>query len=433
MKSAVRIIIGVVIATLAMTELFAQKIDADRMDRDIEVAENILGTLIRQKYEKKLFFPLEVEGAYTSGYGVIFRLPGDYFGPLVFSTSDREGNIMMLDAGPGAYSFDFSVPEIAFNFNENHNEDVIEFEDKIIAKEKEAKEREKEANELSGKAEEMERKAREMERSSRSYSNRIQLSNMSSDSLRQIYKDKIVEASKTFLADYGDLIGQLGTEEKIMITNRNDRGRQVWGGNMKNSYLSVEVSKGDIQQYRSGKLSREQFMGKIKVVNTESTTETEPDLELMSSIFNRLYRTDLSKTYFTNDRIYYERLKDFGVIYYMKVYSSNYLKEPGHHSMPTVGLLDVNQQERDKKVKELLPLFEEDIKQNILDYGRTVKSLKENEVLTFDIKLTKCEGCGIPTNLEVSIKASVLNDYNTGKITKEGALSKFMVKRGENQ
>ena len=41
----------------------AQPNDGDqRMNQDIEVAENILGTLLKQQMGRRNFFPMEVEG-----------------------------------------------------------------------------------------------------------------------------------------------------------------------------------------------------------------------------------------------------------------------------------------------------------------------------------------------------------------------------------
>ena len=101
--------------------------------------------------------------------------------------------------------------------------------------------------------------------------------------------------------------------------------------------------------------------------------------------------------------------------------------------MPTIGLQDLTQEQRDGKVKELYPKFERDIKADILEYGRTVKSLKPEEVLVFNIMLTKCPACDIPSSLELTIKASVLQDYASGKLSKEAALAKFSIKKGDNQ
>jgi hypothetical protein len=194
----------------------------------------------------------------------------------------------------------------------------------------------------------------------------------------------------------------------------------------------VEASKGDLTQLRQGKITRDQLIAKIKVTNTESSGKMEPDLELLTSIFNRLYRSDLSSNFFVNGNAYYERLTDYGAIVYMQVYSSNQV-EGGKWDMPTVDLRDVDQATRDKKVKELYPGFESELKENILEYGRTLKSLKDNEQLVFNVTLTKCKGCGIPSDIEVSVQNSVLKDYSSGKLEKNSALGKMTVKKGASQ
>ena len=68
----------------------AQKIDEERMQRDIAVAENILGTLIKQQFEKqKMFFPLEIKSNYQPGYGITFYIPADYTTPNCFCFDRR--------------------------------------------------------------------------------------------------------------------------------------------------------------------------------------------------------------------------------------------------------------------------------------------------------------------------------------------------------
>ena len=148
-------------------------------------------------------------------------------------------------------------------------------------------------------------------------------------------------------------------------------------------------------------------------------------------MFSRLYREDLSKTYYVQGNVSYEKLKDFGVIYYMKVYSSN--QNDDFFSLPTVGIHDVSQTERDKKVKELYPKFESDLKANLIEYGRTLQSLTGEEQVVMKVRMTKCTGCGIPESIELSVKNSVLKDYSSGKITREAALAKVSLKKTGEQ
>jgi hypothetical protein len=168
------------------------------------------------------------------------------------------------------------------------------------------------------------------------------------------------------------------------------------------------------------------------LIHTETVEAADPDLELLASMINRIYRPDLSKTYFTENYVYYEKLKDFGVIYYLQMLSSN---EMGfqRYLMPTIGLENVDLATRNKKVTELYPKFEQELKENMVEYGRTLKSLKENEVLVFQIRMTRCPECGIPSSLELIIKGSVLKDFAAGKIDQAAAISKIILRTGEKQ
>jgi hypothetical protein len=383
------------------------KIDQGRMDRDIEVAENILSTLIKQQFEKRSFFPMEINGEYREGYGVIFKLPTEMNGPMIWNFGGQAPGVTMLDGD--SYSFSFSMPS-----GEQAELERIMGEDQQIKTEI-----------VRGTG------------SSRGAARAATGRRVNIDSIREVTSDKILDAGKDFMANYGDLITQLPANEKIVITNRGEGDRMrysMFAMESRPSYMSMEVTKEDITSYKQGKLSREQFDKKIKVVNSVMDDELQPDLELLTSIFNRLYRPDLSKTFFTEDNIYYERMKDYGAIYYMQVYSSNQSDFSNRrYIMPTIGLDNLDQAARDKKVKELYPQFEKDIEADILEYGKTVKSLKPEEQLIFNIRLTRCDACGIPSSLEISVKSSVLMDYASGKLNKDTALGRLTIKKGPFQ
>jgi hypothetical protein len=374
------------------------------MDRDIAVAENVLGTLIKQQFNsQRTFFPLEIKGSYQGGYGVVFNLPADYTTPIAFTIPNGGNDVVIFNESnsPGVK---------AYNYNYNYDSRMNGAD---------------RAPELADeKSLTLKDKTREKRR-------------LDMDSVRDAYNLKVIDAAKTFIVDYADMITQLTPQERIVVSNQGNQPR-MWVGQYfnapKRTHLSVEALKSDLILLKQGKITRDQALAKIKVVNTETVEEVEPDLELLSSIFRRLYSQDLSKTYFTGDNVYFERLKDFGVIYYMQVYSGI---ERGDYSkryvMPTLGLEDVDQETKDKKVKELYPKFEQELKDNILEYGRTVKSLKDDEVLVVQVTLTKCAGCGIPSTLELSIKGSALKDFSAGKTDRNAVLGKFSIKKGENQ
>lgn len=385
MKSTLKFwISGIIALTLQSHGTLAQSIDEDRMNRDIEVAENVLATVIKQQLsDKQTFFGLDVKGSYQPGYGITFRLPPDRTLPFVISIDGPEMRGAAVISNGNRYSYSVRTQGA---------EQAPEDDNSIKLKER---------------------------------------TQITADSVRARYYEGMISAAQAFILDYGDLLSQLQPHERIVVTNQSDRPNLFFNGGRR-TRISVEGTRQDITALRQGKINREQALKKLTVVNTESVEAREPDMEMLSSIFSRLYRPDLSKTYFIEGNVYYERLKDFGTIFYMQMISSienNF----NRFMLPTLGLEDLDQESRDKKVTELYPAFEAELKENILEYGRTVKSLNDNESLIFNISLTKCQGCGIPASLELGIKASVLKEFGTGKIDKSAAMKKFSIKRGVSQ
>jgi hypothetical protein len=406
---------GIIALVIQSQTTFAQKIDDERMRRDIEVAENVLSTLIKQEVgHQNKFWGLEIKGTYQEGYGVTFRLPSDYSMPMTFRISGAKGSTVFND---------MTAPSVAFTYS---SDDASEVRERKEAPERKERKESPDRKESAERKETPERKeAYELKEQTR------EKRRMAADSARDAYNQKIVKATKDFIVDYGDFISQLGHNERIVVTNQGENRSWYFKDN-KRTHISVEGSKADITAFKQGKITRDQALAKLKVVNTETVEVKEPDMELLESIFSRLYREDLSQTYFVQGNVYYERLKDYGVIFYMDM-ASSYRDDFNHHRMPTVGLEDIDEKTRDKKVVELYPKFEQELKENMLEYGRTLKSLKDEEVLVFHITVTKCKDCGIPSSVEMTVRGSVLKEYGAGKLDKNAAVSKFTVKKGGNQ
>lgn len=441
-----RVIYFLIVGLMAVNaSLFAQKSD-DRMKRDIAVMETALSEMIKQELDQHNFFFSQIKGDYVAGYGVTFTVPTS----MITSVWSTGGNAIVVDGQNSGFTATYSTSQDIFEEAEVTENEAKEAAQAMNSKQTKSaqKERDKAEREAQGSRNQATRatedRARDLEVSvvnGYGYTGRNNYKRVNTDSLNTVNNAKIVNAAKTFIADYGDMLSQLAPTERIVVTNRGSSENNFWtygGQKVKRSLLSVEATKSDLTQFRQGAITRDQLLAKMKVVNTVTTPKVEPDMELLVSIFNRLYREDLSRTYYTQGGTYYERLNDFGAILHMQVVSSmaNEYNVPAKDVrlvMPTLGLTNLTLEERDKKVKELYPLFESELKENILDYGRTLKSLNDNEQLIVDVTMTKCKDCGIPATLELSVKASVLKDFNSGKLDKNAALSKIEVKKGANQ
>jgi hypothetical protein len=421
MKTQINILSVVFVCLLStIRPINAQVKDEQRMIRDIAIAENVLGTLIKQQVNNQRgFLPIEINGSYQAGHGVTFIVPSDLTVPLV-----------MMMTGPSADFFMFEQNDLFEDFEMPPNppitiEGTFSFEqiERSVQDASKAQQRASVA---------MERSNRSRELAERS---RVQIKNQM-DSAKNALNDQIIAAAKIFLVDYGDMITQLPSTEKIVITNQesksNMRGVQFFS-TPRRTVLEVEMNKEDMMAFKQGKISRDEAVKRVKVLNTETIDALDPDLELFTSMLTRLYRLDLSKSYFVDDHsITYERLRDFGVIYYLNVFASlsrNY----NRFAIPALQLDDIDLETRNKKVKELYPTFEADLKDNIAEYVRVLKSIKDSERLVFQVNITKCVGCNIPSTLEVSVSGADLNKYVAGKQSKDAFLKNIDVKKGKLQ
>lgn len=368
----------VALMLLSATCTFGQGYDEQRMDRDLKIAANILTTLSSGEDGSFRFYN-KVEGNYIPDYGVIFSLPKT---SVVYGTVGR---------GRTLYTTGSSV--VVYGEDDEDDEDARKKEAKV-------QQQKQELMELKEKAEKQ---------------------------TRQVMID--------FLADYADLIGQLKPTDRVVVQSqgRNERiyAETIFVDGQKtkragNSGLSAQVLKSDISAYKEGKLSRDAFEKKIEFTTGEDE-EVAKDIRLFSSIFARLYEPDISTTYYTSSRtIGYTQLANFGITFNMKVYSSS--SDNGLHTIRTTGESGLTQDERNVKVNAMYPDFKESFKENLLDYGRTIKSIKPDEMIVFKVALTECKGCDMPEKIEVTVKGSTLKDYDAGKLSRDKAMAMITVK-----
>ena len=382
MNRTIKILFIIVLTMVGNTQTFSQSIDQERMERDLKVAENILATLSEESNGGRRLWGYEnVESSYIPDYGVIFTMP------LRTSFSFSGQNTIISTGGDDVLVIEDSDNDVDYDVKVKGNR-RIEIVDANSKKAKEAK---------------------------------------------AVESDELRSQVTTFLADYADLIGQLQPTDRIVVQmKRSNRLEFYLGGteSTSNQGVTAEVLKSDLTAQRQGKIARDQLIERIKFTGGEGE-EVAKDIELFATIFARLYEADLSSTYYLASRnIGYTKLPNLGVTFSMKFYSSSSNK--GLHTIRTTGEKGLTKEVRDERVNAMYPEFEASFKQNLLDYGRTVKSLGDKEKLIFKVKLTECKECDMPKAIEVMVDAKTLGGYDKGSISRDKALGMITVKRTEN-
>jgi hypothetical protein len=400
-----RILFGLAVLFFTM-QLQAQNIDTERMKRDLAVTENVLSTLLSETSDSKFFVNKSLQntkGEYIKDYGVIFTF----------------NNSVRIVSG-------FAAAPRGYTLRPNEVRVVPGAPSSGIVIGRKRADREDEKEEADSKSqEEMEKKRQ---------------------TAQQEAKDHFIQAAKDFLADYAHLIKQLKNEDRIMVRMNNEsafglalrrnfaitieRDGVVDGSSTDEASeeVMVEAVVKDIHALQKEQISRDAFMRKVKVTEVERSFEKKADLEMIASMFYRLYQQDLSDTYYTLSGIPYSSIQGLGVVFNMRVYSS--YESDRVFYLPSTGEKGLNLEERNEKVQELLPQFEQSFKENLVNYGRSVKSLEKDELLIFEVQLTKCKDCeDFPKALKFSIKKSVLDDFNEGKISESQAIGQVSVEK----
>ena len=371
-----------------------QGIDQKKMDKDLEVAKNVLGTMM-DKSSGVRFFPQksQIDAKYVDGSGVLFTVNSN-----TFRLANNQYVIGYTEAARTARGSGVSV------IGRRNSQDAKEEAD--AKAEKAAKE--KADAKVAATAPEA-----------------IYLEEASAKEKAQ------TEVFRDFLKDYGSLIRQLKSSDKVIIKTSNRRGglgnAVIAGMHSLRSInsVTVEVSKQDLSLWESGKISESDIDSRINVIESVTDLEKEPEIEVFSSVLGRLFQSDLSDTYYMSGSPQYERTEGMGLTYYMKFYSSY----GGENSffLPTVERSDVDLEERNKIVNDLYPKFLEDFKESVLDYGHLLKNLEDNESVTFNIQLTECNGCDMPEEIDVMIKKSVIDQFRNDQVNLSQAMKEVKV------
>lgn len=461
--------------SLHSTILWSQSIDQSKMDRDLKIAEDVVSSLIKGESNDGRFYSASPKASYIPGFGVMIDInsSGKFYShnfdpsyDITFVLDDEDFHIDVGEMVDDMVELEMQAEMLARQAEEierqseiverenermlREQQRALEEQERALERQMEQLERRREREEEREKDEKRRIEHREVNRvaieSDDEYTYRYSYSNSDDDDnddnegynyasrgyqkdfedLKPLYRQVMV----TFLTDYADLIGQLGDSEQVMLVTKG--GPQGFGAVLYNSSnqggkFSASTTRRNIDDFKAGRVSRTTFENRINFVESKGDEKVAADLELFSSIFQRLYKTDLATTYYTSSPISYERLKSFGVIYRMKMYSSISTGRDSY-KMPTQRKSNLSRVARDKAVMDLYPQFINEFKKNILDYGKTIKSLEPDESILFQIRLTECNNCEIPDEINVLVKQQTLLDLDTNRITETQALEQIQIK-----
>lgn len=378
--------------TGSATQIMAQSFDANRMNRDISIMENILAELFRTQYdapnsdmlilEAGVFRARGIRGTYLTDYGIIFMIPAyDPMRPRMHSN------------GQG-YSF-------YYNSDENPS-------DKTIDKE--------------------------------TIETRITEFLMNYGSTIGQLKD-----NENVMVIYGTSSSARKTSFPILGNGRDATNIDV----EENPVVSVSVSVKDLKAYRKGNLSADAFKSRVK---TASTAEKESsDLKVMSTIFETGLRETSEKSFRMMGGASYMMLENFGAIFN---FDARYMSgrdraftilrngqsgvrfqgrnfdmrgQQKDNPQPDPAEIEAQEKEMQEEIKAAYADLKADVIEYLVDYGRTLTSVDTNQHILTSVNIGGPGMDDVPERVDFQIKKSVLEDLDKGKISRDNAMKKVVV------
>lgn len=275
---------------------------------------------------------------------------------------------------------------------------------------------------------------------------------------------------KRYLNDYGDLISGIGPDETLSVS---------YSSRVSASRTVVSVKKRDVADRRSGKLTEAAFMSRIRSEQIQSTS----DAEIFAKVVETAVNADTARV-FSVRNVTASPLPGYGLLVSGSLSAGPAAGAPMAFTFSTDGrefqqfssavtpemiesievlrndssktnaavrvTVDAAHRQVEGLREEVMVLrnnlnriegrrlrskeemasafnaLEAQLKSVILDYGRTLSSLKTGETLLVRIDNDRAPE-GLPKSIVFSVPKSVLSDYDRRSLTKEQASAKIVV------
>lgn len=255
---------------------------------------------------------------------------------------------------------------------------------------------------------------------------------------------KLEDLSKTFLSNYGSLLGELKESEKIQVsvnyslhvkssTRRNGQLAFVSSSKDINKRRLVSmVSVKDVKAYEAGKLTQDQMMSRIETKSSSIDDSDMMDAKILAGIFDDLFKTTYDGYLTRSGRTSWTYFEGFGVMYDLNLSSRSNgfsVRTTSDGEVIYGNNQTVKSEEFYKDIQSKYDEFESIIKSNIVKYGRTLRNLKSNEVVIVNLGLSANKKANLPKTIQFMIPKSAIDAFAKGQKSLEQVKGEITIKK----
>ncbi|WP_138431232.1 hypothetical protein [Fodinibius saliphilus] len=379
-------------------------IDTNRMNRDINIMENVLEELFKTQFEgngdnlnihaigSNRFGQHNINGTYLPNYGIIFKI----------NTSQRPFIIFQSDDNQFSYQFQYGEGENGKSVTQESITDrIVEF--------------------------------------LRDYASTI--GQLSDDQKVMV----MYEANQT--------------NREIRVFRSDDSQQKTEQQSLPT--ISVVANVSDLKVYRSGDMSNDDFRNRLDSNVVEASAQQEKDLRVMANIFKTAFEdADAEESSFQiRGTVDYLKLDNFGALFSFDV---RYANHSGfkfdlsnlHNSLKVVREdleraraeleenididievrdsvrahkreeVEANRAEEKEKIQRAYEQFLSNLKSTIADYGRTLRSVESNQQIMVSVNLNS-RYQEIPDRIDLQIRKSVLESSSRDEAIRQISVREY--------
>lgn len=405
MNRMTRLFIGGLLCLCAASGYSQTKIDWDRMERDLDIMEGIIGKLLGQNQQRWSPFDQGVKGLYFEGYGVLFYVPPSNMNGLIFRDVIQEQRLKARELQEMVQQFKGKLANPSANLD---SEERARLEETIRRLEEENKA-------AAQKTEEPIREAKQ----------RIEQRNK-----------KLIE----FLKYYADAINQLNDEDRISIII--DQKASMFGPKtdmrigepVSKNLQEISASKKDIVAYRKGKIGDTEFENLVTIREIQTDDNVLKEVDVFAGIIGTALGRNRTSGLNTGDDIRGMHIRGLGAVFFMSAQlNQNFdpVLAPAPPEAPNGNSVTVvipsfkgHSEDTDKAIKE----FKRELVGVLGDYGHTLRMLKDSEYIVVSVDLSGLHfpfGGDHPGGFVAKVQKNVLDQYDARSIDFNGLMNKI--------
>jgi len=261
---------------------------------------------------------------------------------------------------------------------------------------------------------------------------------VSVEEFNQEQEETIRDKSKEFLANYGSLLSELKSGEKVMLnidyserveresTESQGNSFAIFSPRMQKQRMQSSISYETINQLNNGKISLDQAMNAVESKIIENANEDMNDANILAGILDNLLQSSMDGKFRRRNKTSWTYFDGFGLMFNIQMTTKaspsivvrGYTGD-GPNSAVTIKRDDDKAKEDEELVKameEAYPEFEKMLKENIVQYGRTLRSLGEGESIIVNVDFgSLIQNSKLPRSIRMVVPKSNIDAYARGQ------------------